>query len=181
MKGRSCLTNLIFCDDTLSDEGKVVDAVYLNFSKAFDTFSHSTSLEKRCSWLGWMYCSLGKKLDGWEQRVTANRQQLAPFTSGAPKDAVVGLVLFNVFINDLDACILSKFAGDTKLGGSVDLLEGGRALQRDLDRLAGWSEPSHMTFNKAICQVLHFGHSPVYCYRFGARKLRREKGSGGTS
>lgn len=98
---------------------------------------------------------------------------LAPFTSSAPKDAVVGLVLFNVFINDLDARILSKFAGDTKLGGS--------ALQRDLDWLAGWSEPSHMTFNKAICQVLHFGHSPVYCYRFGARKLRRGKGSGGTS
>lgn len=73
MKSRSCLTNLIFCDDTLSDEGKVVDAVYLNFSKAFDSFSQSTSLEKHCSWLEWMYCSLGKKLDGWEQRVTANR------------------------------------------------------------------------------------------------------------
>lgn len=64
---------------------------------------------------------------------------LVPFTSSAPKDAVVGLVLFNVFINDLDARILSKFAGDTKLGGSVYLLEGGRALQRDLDWLDGLS------------------------------------------
>jgi len=49
VKGRSCLTNLISFYDQVTlpvDEGKAVDVVYLDFSKAFDSAPHSTLLEK---------------------------------------------------------------------------------------------------------------------------------------
>lgn len=73
------------------------------------------------------------------QRVngSAQRVMVDGVTSVWPKGSVLGLVRFDVLINDLYAGlegILSKFVYYTKSGGAVDSVEGREDLQRDLDK-----------------------------------------------
>ena len=80
--------------------------------------------------------------------------------SGVPQRSVLGPVLFNLFINDLETGISSevaKFADDMKLFWVVKTRRDCEELQKDLSKLGEWVAKWQMHFNIRKCKVMHIG------------------------
>ena len=87
---------------------------------------------------------------------------LTEVESGVPHGSVLGLILFDIFINDINLLvalidILRKFADDTKLGKIVMKVEDSQVLQDCLDMLVDWADKWGMKFNTGKCKVMHVG------------------------
>ena len=178
ISGRSTTTQLLRyldkCIETIVDGG-VVDAIYLDFAKAFDTVPHRRLIVKLESYgingniLNWIKAFLS----GRSQVVKVNGagSESTAVLSGIPQGSVVGPLLFVIYINDLPEAVTSDallFADDTKLYRQITSREDAHILQCDLDSLRDWSEKGLLMFNLDKCHVLTLGkfENTMYTHRY---------------
>ena len=160
---------------------KNVDAIYLDFAKAFDKVPHQRLATKvRAHGIGGpIYDWIVEWLRERKQvvRVNSCASEQAEVLSGVPQGSVLGPLLFLIFVNDMDDQVTShllKFADDTKLYLPLKNESSHATLQEDLNRLCQWSQEWQMLFNVSKCTTLHFGHNnPGHAYTMLGTALTR--------
>ena len=155
--GRSTQTQQIHYLDHLTqlfDEKKQTEIVYLDFSKAFDTVSHSKLLYVL------RYYQLDQIVISWIENYLFQRLQTTvvdnvyssfkPVTSGVPQGSVLAPLLFIIYTEDLIRSIkqaspnttLFAYADDIKLISNDHV-----ALQIALDAVEEWIDIWHLRLN----------------------------------
>ena len=115
VKNRACVTNLLECQDEVTSmlrDGKCVDVLYTDFSKAFDRVSHRKLAIKL-----YAYGIRGKMLK-WIESFLRDRSQCVVLgdiesswrniTSSVPQGGVLSSLLFVLYINILPEKIINK-------------------------------------------------------------------------
>ena len=178
MRGRSTVTQLLKyldeCGEIISTGG-IVDSIYFDFSKAFDTVPHRRLISKLKAYgidgqiLSWIESFLTER----EQEVRVNGELSKPkhVISGIPQGSVLGPLLFVVYINDLPDVVKSNvllFADDTKIYRQICSRNDALMLQNDIKSLTDWPEKWLLKFNTSKCHVLTLGklENIMYTHRY---------------
>ena len=173
--GRSTLTNQIEYYESillLLEHHQYVDAIYLDYSKAFDKCDHNVILHKLKT-LG-----IGGKIHNWitsflkrrQQKVSVQGEKSEPVwcISGVPQGSVLGPLLFLILMIDITGrinhSILSSFADDTKVWKGISTTINEVHLQDDLDMLYIWAEQNNMEFNSKKFQAIRFAETLSHPY-----------------
>jgi hypothetical protein len=169
--GYSCESQIItVCQDISDslDEATRLDAIIIDFSKAFDRVPHDRLLKKIADsgvdprvvvWIR-------EFLVGRSQRVRVGGQlsDEVRVTSGVPQGSVLGPLLFLAYVNDIWRNIESKirlFADDCivyrKIVNNYDVDK----LQTDLDRLGDWAVENEMKINPSKSKSISFTRARI--------------------
>nr|CAI5852317.1 unnamed protein product [Callosobruchus analis] len=167
IKGRSTVENLVsYKTDLLEalEKGHQVDAIYTDFSKAFDRVNFDILLSK-LSALGFSHDSvlwLRSFLIGRTQSVKIGGHISDKFnvTSGVPQGSHCAPILFTLFVNDIsDVMSYSKaimFADDLKIYRTIKDVGDSAGIQNDLDALWQWTQRNHLYLNIEKCFCISF-------------------------
>ena len=188
---RSTLTQLLSHWDSILEgleKGDGVDAVYMDFSKAFDKVETGVLLHKLRSSkvLGKVGCWLAAFLDSAhrQQAVVVDGRISSPVISGVPQGTVLGPVLFLIHIADIarevsSSTTTSSYVDDTRVSRSiVDQGADCQALQDDLATIYSWAEDVNMTFNSEKFECIRYwprNNKPNFIYKSPDGSVIEEK------
>ena len=163
--GRSTVIQLLQIMDKwteILDRGGVIDVVYCDFQKAFDTVPHKRLIEVLAYYgftnplLSWVK----DFLTGRTQQVIVNGciSRKYEVTSGVPQGSVLGPVLFVIYINLLIEKSNSKnlhvYADDLKIFEEIKGAEDADGLQKEIDTLYDWTQYSFLKLHPGKCVVM---------------------------
>jgi Reverse transcriptase (RNA-dependent DNA polymerase)/Endonuclease-reverse transcriptase len=174
--GRSTVTNLIEFISFVTkkiEAGAQIDAIYTDFSKAFDKVNHRLLLLKLSrmgfggSFLDWIASYLTGR---WQFVKIGNAcSRLFPVKSGVPQGSHLGPLLFILFLSDVISCFKSVrvllYADDIKIFFPVMNQEDHEIAQTDLDAFSQWCTQNKMELNLSKCKVMSFTRS-LYSKQF---------------
>jgi hypothetical protein len=167
MKGRSTTLQLLkVLDDwtKILDSGDLIDIIYTDFQKAFDTVPHQRMIHKIKAYgiggnvIKW----ISSFLTGRKQRVRVKGRSSiwSEVISGVPQGSVLGPILFVIYINDIIenlACDAFLYADDMKIYSKVKNDHDMHKLQDDMDRVVEWTDAWLLKLNVSKCKVLTLG------------------------
>ena len=161
-----------------------VDAIYTDFSKAFDKINHSIMLNKLkrvgvdgmlLKWIdSYLY---NRKFSVFINGVSSNT---IPITSGVPQGSHLGPLFFVIYLNDIANCFkYSKFilyADDLKIFRQIKSSEDCDLIQDDLHRFQNYCRDNSLFINVEKCCVITFTRNRqtfVYNYALNAKTLKK--------
>ena len=146
------------------DRGGVIDVVYCDFQKAFDTVPHKRLIEVLAYYgftnplLSWVK----DFLTGRTQQVIVNGciSRKYEVTSGVPQGSVLGPVLFiiyiyiNLLIEKSNSKNMYVYADDLKIFEEIKGAEDADGLQKEIDTLYDWTQYSLLKLHPGKCVVM---------------------------
>ena len=138
-------------------KGEITLIAFAAFSKAFDTVDYSTVLRKL------HVMGFSRMSSNWVMNYLSSRKQFVQINDkqsdlesvcfGVPQGSILGPVLFNLYVNDLNGiseCCCFQYADDTTVYNHClpkDLSSGIQTMSKTICNLERWATNSNLLLN----------------------------------